>query len=451
MFSKLFGTDSFMELLGTPSFWYTMVILVGIIILLVASIKHWSKGGKWILLGLFGVIYTGLTIWSGININQYYSASGGIYGAITGIFDTNEVEVVSSMEFKLSNIELTQVGDSDTYSANIVMNDVFALDKDVEYMVFVNDMPCTFVQNASDYVLADYRYAFYNDNFEIILDDTLNFRFAFYTNSTSLRVTTNGGSEALKYWHHYFNKNTFVVKIAEVKSLDDYFVTFSNGDISNYCVVTYMFNNDVEYVQVYKKGQNLVLPDCDNENYNIWTLNGEQIDSDYVLKENVIILGELKLYEVIFRDTYEEYSKIQVAGPYLSMSIENPQVDGAKFMGWSIDGVTIIKDIYSYKITSDITFYALYCKEEYNFVYFTIQNNSNSVIRVVDFNINIYVQPNEVITYGCYSGSVAIGTEYKLNYTLSDGLKLYDISDSSISFSLLDSISVQQVSVVLFD
>ena len=32
MLSNLFGTDSFMEMLGTPAFWYTIVILIGILI-----------------------------------------------------------------------------------------------------------------------------------------------------------------------------------------------------------------------------------------------------------------------------------------------------------------------------------------------------------------------------------------------------------------------------------
>lgn len=357
MFSKLFGTDNFLELLGTPSFWYTLVILIGVIVIFVSCIKYWNKGGKWIVLGLFCVVYTGLTIFSGININAYYSAKGGIYGAITGIFDTNEVEVVSSMEFKLRNMELTQVGESDIYSANIVMNEVFALDKDVEYMVFVNNMPCTFVQNASDYVLADYRYAFYDDNFEVLLEDTLNFRFAFYTNSTSLRVTTNGGAEALKYWHHYFNKNTFVVKILEVESLDDFDISFETGDVSNYCTVSYSVNGEIKNIQVYKKGEILNLLDY-AEGYNAWLLNDEVVENGIVLTENFTLVAE-KFYNVNFIVDDGSYKSIKVKVGYLTETIENPSKQFYEFTGWSLDKSTIV-DINSVLIQEDTTFYAVF-------------------------------------------------------------------------------------------
>ena len=182
MLSNLFGTDSFMEMLGTPTFWYTIVLLIGIVALLIACIRYWKQGGKWVIVGIFCLGYSALTIYSGININAYYSAKGGIRGAITGIFQTNEIEYVNTAEYKISNTELIQVGDSDTYSATIIMDEVFALDKDVDYMVYVNEMPCTYVENARDYVLADYKYTFYGENFNVILTYTLSFRFAFYTN-----------------------------------------------------------------------------------------------------------------------------------------------------------------------------------------------------------------------------------------------------------------------------
>lgn len=292
MFSKLTGTDSFLEMIGTPKFWYTVILLVGAVCLLVACIRYWNNGGKYGILSIFAVVFIGLTVYSGININAYYTARGGIIGTIAGIFKTNTVEYTDMAEYKISNVELLQVNNTDTYSATITMEDVFLLENNAKFMVYVNDSPCTYVENSRDYVLADYKYTFYDEEFNPLLTDILRFRFAFYTNSTSLKILTNGGAEAVKYWHYYFNKNTFVVKLQEVDSYEDFDVSFGTGDVSNYCTVSYYVDNELTCVQVYQKGAELQLIDFGETPYNVWTLNNNRVIDGMVVEEGITLNAE---------------------------------------------------------------------------------------------------------------------------------------------------------------
>lgn len=428
MISNLFGANNFAELLGTPSFWYTMVILIGLVVLLVVCIKNWNKGGKFVLLGLFAIVYTGLTIFSGLNINEYYTASGGIYGAITGIFDTNEVEVVDSMEFKLTNMELTQVGDSDTYSATILVDDVFELDKDTKYMVYVNDMPCTYVENSSDYVLSNYKYTFYDDNFNVILTDTLNFRFAFYTNSTSLKVTTNGGSEALKYWHHYYNKNTFIVKISEVESLDAFTSSIVTGDTSNYRLVSYSVDGVITNIQVYLKGQKLNLLDC-ADGFNVWLLNDDLMVNDYIVTENITLVAE-KYNNVKFIVDSNEYSSFIMPNGKITQSINNPIKDGFIFKGWSINGIDIV-DIVNYNVTSDVNFIALFKRDFTGTYELNLSFTSMSTTFVEHYSFKI-LEDNSVVILSRHGGDVS-----ELSYSMET--KSFNDNSIVINYSFLSS------------
>lgn len=357
MISKLFGTDNIMNMLATPSFWYTILIIVGIIVLLYVGIRYWHEGGKYAIIGIFTIGFIVLTGYSAVNLNAYYSARGGIHGVISGIFDTNNVEVVETMNFELKNIELTQVGDTDTYSARINVSEVFNLENKCDYMVYVNDMPCYLVENASDYVKAEYKYSFLDNDFKELELDSLYFNFAFYTNSTSLEIRTLGGSEAVKYWNYYFNKNTFVVRISEVESLEDFNVSIGSGDTSNMCTVTYMYNNEVKGIQVYLKDQTLIPLEF-TEEYNAWLYNDKIIDSEFIVNENITLVGEY-FNKVEFKDGNKIIYSHLVQDDYFTEIIDNPTRAGYTFIGWSLDGESVV-DYKTIKIGSNTTFIALY-------------------------------------------------------------------------------------------
>lgn len=363
MLSWLFGTTDFMTMISTPRFWYTIAILIGLVVLLINCIKHWGNGGGYALLGIFTIGFISLTCFSLVNLNVYYEEKGGIHGAINGIFDTNQIEVVEEMKFKFTYTELVQQGETDKYSATITMPEVFNLEKDLSYMVYVNDMPCYFVENASDYVKANYGYVFYDENENLLMKDTLNFSFAFYTNSTTLKVSTNGGSEAVKYWNYFFNKNIFIVKIVQVDEIEDLNINFGSGDTSNYCVLTYMFENEPLYLQVYKKGSEVILPPCNETKFNVWTLNGSKLQNGFAVNEDLVIQGELSQIVVTFKANNSVYKTVYETGTHLTETISNPKKTGYDFVGWSIDGKNTI-DIYNYEMNSDVTYIALFGRYE---------------------------------------------------------------------------------------
>ena len=231
MLSKLFGTEGINDLLSSPKFWYTLAIIAVLAIIIVYSLKYWKQGGKFAILSIFIIGISALTIYSGININYYYSAEGGIHGVLSGIFETNKVEVVDDLNFKLTNIELTQK-DENTYSASMLSDKVISISTKDNLGIFVNNVPCTAADIHEDYILANYTYTFYDNNKSEILTDTLLINIAMYNNSTYLEISTKGSSDAIELWTSYFNKNSFVITVAPfnfISSEND----FIEGNISN--------------------------------------------------------------------------------------------------------------------------------------------------------------------------------------------------------------------------
>lgn len=56
------------------------------------------------------VVFMVATAYCGIQLNNYYTAKGGVWGVITGLVDNNtsEITITDNIEFNLKNIVLTQ-------------------------------------------------------------------------------------------------------------------------------------------------------------------------------------------------------------------------------------------------------------------------------------------------------------------------------------------------------
>ncbi len=311
MIAKLFGTDSFLTMLGMPKFWFIMAIIVGLIVALVYCIKYFKSGGKYVLLILFTVAMIALTTYSGVQLYYYYNAHGGIYGALTGIFNPNEV-VVNELNYEFKNIELKEDGDN-IYSADIIINEVMQLDKDTVYGVYVNNMPCDYVENAQDYVMADYTYKFYDRQMYEIIEDTLSIKFAFYTNSTLINISTKGGENAVKYWHYYLNKNTFIVTVKPTNYNTSDYLTYSNGDLSNYATLTFKYD-DKTILSVHQKDTVITLPEADNKWFGGWYIGDELYSGQYTVKDNVTFEAKYN-YVVLDLDIQNELKNIKTSLP----------------------------------------------------------------------------------------------------------------------------------------
>lgn len=201
-------------------FWYFIAILCFIVILFVLVCKN--ETGRLIFVTALMLVALGSATYSGIQLYGYYGSVGGIYGSIFGL-ESSEI-VSQDMKFDFKNMELISTENASEYAAKIESSDVFKIDNDKLYGIFVNDTPCGDIEYTKDYAIAKYTYNFYDKNKNYLMSDTLVFNFSFSSKITTFEISTNGGAEAMKYWNSYFNKNTFIV---EIKPIDNAYVQSS--------------------------------------------------------------------------------------------------------------------------------------------------------------------------------------------------------------------------------
>ena len=356
----------------TDKLW-EIALLVCIVAIVIACLK--TKGGKIFLGVALGFIFIVGTAYCGIQLNYYYTATGGIYGQIVSLYNPNQVQITSNVEYLFKNVVMSQENGY-TYSARITSDSVLelVLEENATYGVYVNGMPCNYVEISNDYVIAKYSYAFYDDDFNKVMSDTLTLKFAFYTNSTSLSVTTDAGADAVKYWNYYFNKNIFKVTI-DNKGYDySTDINFATGDISEYAVVTYYFNDELYLKQVYKKGNTINLPNITNCQ---WLLDDKVIDSSFVITDNHAIYGSLLKGTLSVNPnggTWNTYTTTQtISQEYNStLNIERPIREGYTFDGWTFQGTgTFIDGVYTFNIETDTL------TAQWTPITYTIEFNSN--------------------------------------------------------------------------
>lgn len=242
-----------LSLLFDSGFWYDLVFiaLIGFIIFLCFKYPN----SRVYVFSFLGIIFVGITAYCGIQLNYYYTAEGGVWGYITGLIEGNKVTTTvesDTASFSLENIVLTKNADG-TYSAVIYSNDKIRLETGKSYGVYVNNEPCTQIDYSTNYVRAEYHYAFLDNNLEILCQDTLQFNFAFYTNGSTFTLTTYGGQEAVNYWNTYFSRNNLIVEVKPISYVKDDELSV-NGQIDDYVTLNYYVDEEVVYSYVYTIG-----------------------------------------------------------------------------------------------------------------------------------------------------------------------------------------------------
>lgn len=242
-----------LSLLFDSGFWYDLVFiaLIGFIIFLCFKYPN----SRVYVFSFLGIIFIGITAYCGIQLNYYYTAEGGVWGYITGLIEGNKVTTTvesDTASFSLENIVLTKNADG-TYSAVIYSNDKIRLETGKSYGVYVNNEPCTQIDYSTNYVRAEYHYAFLDNNLEILCQDTLQFNFAFYTNGSTFTLTTYGGQEAVNYWNTYFSRNNLIVEVKPISYVKDDELSV-NGQIDDYVTLNYYVDEEVVYSYVYTIG-----------------------------------------------------------------------------------------------------------------------------------------------------------------------------------------------------
>lgn len=95
------------------------------------------------------------------------------------------------------------------------------LDNDKNYTVLVNNEDISINAIESGYINASFRYNFFDNNLQTLCDDTLYMNFAFYNNSTYLKLYTEGGQNAVNYWNKFIANNNFTIEIKESEYIKD--------------------------------------------------------------------------------------------------------------------------------------------------------------------------------------------------------------------------------------
>lgn len=276
-------------------FW--IVVAVVAVIFIILALKSFPAA-KTILGVLVVMVALVAGVYSSVNLYSYYTASGGVYGELSGFFDVNK-GTSEEFTFKLTNIELKQLHD-DTYSATIVTDTVLELE-DTDYCLFVNDMPCMVEESGVDYMIGNYTYNFYDENLELKLQDTLDLKFVFNKTYCQLSVSTEGGAEAVKLWNYYFNKNNFVVKFAKADYVPEEDLGYTEGEAPETCVLTYNVEG-VESQALIPVGTQIsnitYVPTKTFYNFDGWTLDGETtVNPNYTIQDDTTLIATFSLVD----------------------------------------------------------------------------------------------------------------------------------------------------------
>ena len=348
-------------LISGISYWVDIVIAVLFIIGAIACAK-WHKLG-YVLFGAFTIFLGFCSAFSIRNLDTYYSAEGGIIGAITGT-NQNEV-VVEEMSFDFKDVVFTATGAENEFEAKFVTDKTFALNKSKYIQLLVNGQPCDYLVNASDYIVAEYNYVFYDRDMNPIGVDTLTFHMSFYDNFSLLIVTTNGGESAVEKWNYFFNVNKFIVTIEQV---NDIYISESIKNLEEYATVNLNANSQLYSKILVKKGTLYVLPttaNVDGYKFNNWIVDG-QVVTEIVVNNDINISADLtKMHTVVIKSDGEVVKTMLVEDGYKITINDFPTVskENYYFSQWQSHKGYMIPGNASLTVYEDTEFNAIFSTE----------------------------------------------------------------------------------------
>lgn len=332
------------------SFLYDILILAAVILLIIFAIK--SKAFRFVLITVVYLLVIVTGILSYFQINKYLKASGGVIGEITDIFTyKNELEQ-NDLKFDFKNVVLKQNGDC--YEAKFISDNVVIIDDSNLLDLYINNRKIDILEFNKDYLIADFNYNFYDVNKNLILNDTLKLRFAFYEKQTTFIVQTNGNSEASKKWSYFFNKNGFVVELKKNSDKTD-----SSLVLSEFVKVDFIIaeEGDVKTLKtLYLKPGRKIFSDFSikSDRYNIsgWKKDSELIDIfNTSFNENTTLSAvySLKKYSVNFthfNSPYDTTTKTIVFNGEDILKADIPVIEDYKAIGFSADNNRLLNTDY---------------------------------------------------------------------------------------------------------
>lgn len=278
---------------------------------------------------------------------------------------------------RVSDVKFVQ--DGETYKFSYTSPKQLNLSTDKNYEVYIKNKKCT-TNYYSDNKL----------NCSLLIDDKdLTINFENTEDKTSVSFETSNSD----YWENYLSK--FIIRVkATSQSEEMKTVTLVTGD-------------NTEILKV-RTGYTIELPATIeiDDTFLGWEYDGQIITNLTVTKDAIIRAKTTTMYTVfIYRnapDKVDENSDRIGSRDFASGSkilLDEPTCDNFKFLGWSLDKKTLI-DLDTYKITSNITIYAMWdttknsIKIEFNEPNASIDFNGKTITG----NQTVYVDFTDKIT-----------------------------------------------------
>lgn len=346
MLELIFG-DSMFE---TIKFVAIIAAIVGVFLIFARY-----KPAQGFVYGALLLVLIGTATFSFGSLNNYYSASGGVIGELTSLVKKNEVTIsqeVDDIIFDFTNVVLME-NSKGKYSATMTTEEIIMLDANESYFIYVNETPCNTVKCEATDIYATYNYTFLNredGEYLSLADDEMTFYFAFYKNYSYLYIEVENGADTYKLWNAYFNKNSFSVKVVKVPT--EFY------EQTNYPTINLNIKDSTQETIKVKKGTTYILPETyELEGYRFmgWSFDGATITSEtsiQVVEDLTIYAIFEKLYYVRYcylnDSTIDQNSNIFAVESYIngekfsSVNPGTPTRNNYSFLGWSLDGESVI-------------------------------------------------------------------------------------------------------------
>lgn len=131
--------------------------------------------------------------------------------------------------------------------------------------------------------------------------------------------------------------------------------------------VTFVYENETKSTQTIRNGElakNVSITNTDYKVFNGWKVDNKFVEvSSYAIYNDITFIADITYkYDVKFKVDDAIYnSQIVTKNEYATLPT-NPTKDGYEFDGWSINGVDILTDIATTKVSENITYLAVFTK-----------------------------------------------------------------------------------------
>lgn len=438
------------------------------LLILVFCLFKFPNGTK-LALKIFGalVLFVGLPIsavFGVVNVNGYYSAEGGIFGQIKKSLGIN-IGTVSSDTFEVSGLNL-RLDENGEYSAVITVDladesvSGLKLDSSKNYAILVNRGLTTdnfkAVTGDSIAMSAKYTYSFLDYDRGEMLKDTLKISFVVNKNDVVCRLSTAGGATARDLWKLYFKKNGMTFKFVEANYIPPANPSEGEGDISQFCILSFYDDSDLVVTKFVVRGTNLSdVPTYSKEGYFFegWSLDKETL-FDFVQK----IDADMVFYAKLSNTVTFNIESISSSNPF---TFEVASYDNGLNKGYLERGISICSIPNDYKgmtvskLTIKISKLIVRDAEDNQF-YFSDANDlktdpcycNKEISGKVFFalKINDYAFISTLNAINCTDERINIGIEYFLSTSAANlenglGLDLVSIEISAVTITMETAVS----------